>query len=223
MCGRFSISTPREFLEDYYQSYFREPDKYKPIYNAPPTFDLPVITEDQPNQIEMFRWGLIPSWAKDEAIGNKLINARAETILEKPSFRTSFMKRRCLVLADGFYEWQRSEKHKTPYRIQRKDGKPFAFAGIYDRWQSPKGKEIESFSIITCAANKQMEKIHDRMPVILESRNIAKYLNKNLPDYLVATLLKPYEPKDMTVYKVSEKINSPANNTPEVVKSIEER
>ena len=157
---------------------------------------------------------MIPFWAKDSSIGNKLINAKAETIHEKPSFKNAFRSRRCLVLSDGFFEWKKT-RDKIPYRITLKKGEPFAMAGIWEKWNSPEGLQVRSFSIITTGPNALMEKIHDRMPVILPSREERTWLGNTGPDELLS-LLKPYPAGEMEAYPVSRLVNNPKNDTPEI-------
>ncbi len=163
-------------------------------------------------------WGLIPSWAKDPSIGNKMINARAETLLEKPSFKRLVGKRRCLVLTDGFYEWRKEGKRKVPMRMLLKTRELFAFAGLWDRWKKPDGNEFQSFTIITIDANDLLRPIHDRMPVILGRDGEEKWLNPDLKDPSeLLPLLKPYPSELMEAYDVSPLVNSPRNDRPECI------
>ena len=165
----------------------------------------------------MFHWGLIPSWAKDPAIGNKMINARAETVSEKPSFRSAFKKRRCLILADGFYEWQKTDDGKQPYHIKMEDDSPFAFAGLWEAWDKY-GEEIRSGTIITTDANDLMNEIHHRMPVILHPEDYGLWLDPDFDEKEALTsLLKPYPSDAMEAYPVSRRVNKPANNEPSVL------
>jgi putative SOS response-associated peptidase YedK len=188
-------------------------------YNAAPGQDLWVIPEETPNQAQLFHWGLVPFWAKDPKIGNRLINARAETVAEKPAFRTPFKKHRCLVLADGFYEWDKKGPRKVPYRITLKDEKPFAFAGICDYWKDEKGKELKSFAIITTDANELISKIHDRMPVILSPEDEKVWLDPGLDIAEAMKMLHPYPSEEVKMYPVSTLVNKPENDLPEVIKS----
>jgi putative SOS response-associated peptidase YedK len=158
---------------------------------------------------------LIPFWAKDEKIGSKMINARAESIEEKPSYRNAFRQRRCLVLADGFYEWK-DKNGKTPYRITLKDHQPFAMAGIWETWKNPEGKMIHSFSIITTSANELMKSIHDRMPVILPPEFEETWLKSDDPRE-IRELLQPFESEKMQAWEVSKLVNSPRNDNPAVI------
>jgi putative SOS response-associated peptidase YedK len=161
------------------------------------------------------RWGLIPFWAKDEAIGNRMINARCETLAEKPAFRTAFTKRRCLVLADGFYEWARDGTSKQPVRITMADRQPFAFAGLWDRWDRPDATEIRTFTIVTTEANQLLSAVHNRMPVILNEPDWDRWLDPKVtrPDDL-RPLLRPYACEPMAYYPVDRLVNSPANDWP---------
>lgn len=213
MCGRFSLTTQEKLIEELFDV---EVDRamYVPRYNGAPTQDMAVITGASPGVLRYYRWGLIPFWAKDLKAGNSLINAKAETILEKPSFRQSFQKRRCLIPADGFFEWKKG-KEKVPYRITLASGLPFAMAGIWDVWKNPEGVNIHSFSIITTTPNELMEPIHDRMPVIIPGNAYRHYLESSKPAELIP-LLKPFTEEQMIAYPVSRLVNSPRNDSPAV-------
>ena len=219
MCGRFTLTVnPAEVQETF--SPYTFPQKFAPRFNIAPTQPVLVIPNDDQNTADFFVWGLIPMWAKDSAIGNKLINARGETLEEKPAFRGSLKYKRCLILADGFYEWKGAEgkKVKTPFFIHMKDRKPFAFAGLWDSWNSPDGSLIKSCTIITTEPNELTGIIHNRMPVILHPRDYAKWLNPSpqTPDQL-KPLIKPFPAELMDAYPVSTLVNTPANDTPELV------
>jgi putative SOS response-associated peptidase YedK len=168
----------------------------------------------------MLRWGLIPSWAKDPAMGAKLINARAETVAEKPSFRSAFRHRRCLVVADGFYEWQKQEGKKQPFYFRLQDGQPFAFAGLWESWKDPNGEVVDSCTILTTEANQLMQPIHDRMPVILASQDYDLWLDPTVQSEQLQNLLQPFPSEAMVSYPVSTKVNKPTNDTPELVNSL---
>ena len=216
MCGRFSLITPIEELKRRFRA---EPPAgvIRPRYNTAPGNDLLVIPGESPHQMQWYRWGLIPHWTKDPAPGNRLINARAETVAQKPSFRDAYRNHRCLVLADGFYEWDTTSKPHVPYRITLKNNEPFAFAGIASHWKDNNGKSIYSFSIITTAANNTIEAIHDRMPVILCPEDEHKWLNAGLEEKHIGTLLKPYADEELVMYPISTLINNPRNDVPEVL------
>ena len=190
---------------------------WQPRYNVAPTQAMPVVRMvDGKRELALLRWGLIPSWAKDPKIGNSLINARGETVHEKPAFRSAFKARRCLVPADGFYEWRKLPGGgKQPYRITMADGSPFAFAGLWERWD--KGEEpLETFTIITTSANELVAPIHDRMPVILDPADYDAWLES--PDTAIPiALIQPYPAKRMSAYPVSTRVNSPRNDDAAVI------
>jgi putative SOS response-associated peptidase YedK len=219
MCGRFTLTiNPAEAQETF--SSFSFPQQFAPRFNIAPTQPVLVIPNDDQNTADFFIWGLIPMWAKDPGIGSRMINARAETLEEKPAFRSSLKYKRCLILADGFYEWKGAEgkKVKTPFFIHMKDRKPFAFAGLWDSWNSPDGSLVKSCTIITTEPNELTGIIHNRMPVILHPRDYAKWLNPSpqTPDQL-KPLLKPFAADLMDAYPVSTLVNTPANDRPELV------
>ncbi len=217
MCGRFSIFTPAETLKVRFNVLYAA--ELKPTYNAAPTQSLPVIINNEPMTIDLCRWGLIPSWAKEQKIGNKMINARAETLLKKPSFRDSFKRRRCLVLTDGFYEWEKTSDQKIPYRISMRDHDPFAFAGIWDVWRTPEGKTLRSFSIITTDPNELMRPLHNRMPVILTKENERRWL-QDIDTQEAQTMLEPYPFDDLEAYPISTLVNSPRNNSEDIINPL---
>ena len=215
MCGRYTLKTPIDVLAEYFETQ-EYPSSLTPSYNIGPTQEVAAVVEEK-RKLEMFRWGLIPSWAKDPAIGNKMINARAETVSEKPSFRSAFKKRRCLIVADGFYEWQKTDGGKQPYHIRMKDSSPFAFAGLWETWDGD-GEEIRSCSIITTDANDLMNEIHHRMPVILTPETYEAWLAPGFEEKEpFLDLLRPYPSDGMEVYPVSRRVNRPSNNEPSVV------
>ena len=216
MCGRYTLKTPTNVLAELFEIE-EYPSALNPSYNIAPTQAVAaVVEEDDKRKLEMFHWGLTTSWAKDPAIGNKMINARAETASEKPSFRSAFKKRRCLILADGFYEWQKTDSGKQPFYIHMKDGSPFAFAGLWEAWKN--GEELKSCAIITTDANDLMNEIHHRMPVILPPENYGVWLDPGLDEKEpLMDLLKPYPSEEMEAYQVSRRVNRPANNEPSCI------
>ena len=219
MCGRFTLTVnPAEVQETF--SPYSFPQKFAPRFNIAPTQPILAIPNDDQNTADFFVWGLIPMWAKDPSIGNRMINARGETLEEKPAFRSSLKYKRCLILADGFYEWKGAEgkKVKTPFFIHMKDRKPFAFAGLWDSWNSPDGSLVKSCTIITTEPNELTGIIHNRMPVILHPRDYAKWLDPSpqTPDQL-KPLIKPFPAELMDAYPVSTLVNTPANDIPELV------
>lgn len=220
MCGRSSLyEDPRELLEAYgLPPRLRD---FVPRYNIAPSQDQWAIRRSPVGEMEVkpLRWGLIPSWTNDPSIGSRMINARAETITEKPAFRDALKTGRCLIIADGFYEWTRSGRAKTPYRFQIRGGKPFVFAGLWDRWN--KGAEpIESCTIITTQADQNTAHIHDRVPVILEFDHSLKWMSPNSPDSELRKLLRPYSGRDLEIYAVSRAVNDAANDTPQCIEPL---
>ncbi|HEY8910220.1 MAG TPA: SOS response-associated peptidase [Desulfosporosinus sp.] len=212
MCGRFTLA---EF-EGIEERFLIETPELKPNYNVAPSQDIPVIINNGANHLAIFRWGLIPFWAKDPAIGHKMINARAETVDEKPSFKTSLQRKRCLIVADGFYEWKKEGSTKRPHRITLTNKELFGFAGLWDTWKSPAGDMVNSCSIITTTPNELMAPIHDRMPVILLKEVEQVWLDQSITDsHFLKSLLIPYPAAQMTAYEVSTFVNSTKNNGPE--------
>jgi len=219
MCGRFTLTVNPAELQDTFSNY-TFPSKFAPRFNIAPSQPVLAIPNDGKNTADFFIWGLIPMWAKDPSIGNRLINARGETVAEKPSFRGSFKHKRCLILADGFYEWKTvgNRKTKTPYFIYMKDRKPFALAGLWDSWESSDGSSIKTCTIITTSPNELLRSLHDRMPVILHPRDYARWLDAShqTPENLLP-LIKPYPTDNMTAHAVSTLVNKPANDSPELI------
>ncbi len=216
MCGRYTHRYTWPEIVALYRlvADVLMPAGFGPRYNVAPTQEAPVLRLDKAGrrEIAMLRWGLIPSWAKDPAIGNRMINARAEGIAEKPSFRAALRQRRCLVPASGFYEWQRAGSRKQPYCIGRADGKPFSMAGLWEHWQDREaGAAIETFTIITTAANSLLAPIHDRMPAIIDPADEEAWLGAPAPPL---ELLRPHSSEDMAAYPVSTWVNSPAHDDP---------
>jgi putative SOS response-associated peptidase YedK len=214
VCGRFTQKTPAKKIVEKF-----EVEEVPPLlerYNVAPMQKVLGIREsDDKREATFFKWGLVPSWAKDLSMGNKLINARSETVAEKPSFREAFKRRRILVPVDGFYEWGgRGEKKKQPYYFHMKDGEPFAIAGLWERWEG--GDEpLETCTLLTTAANELLAPHHDRMPVILRPDDYELWLDADVrrPE-LLTPLLRPYAPEEMSSYAVSALVNSPANDGP---------
>lgn len=222
MCGRYTLTVDLPELKSAFKGYTL-PDKHAPRYNIAPTQPVLAIPNDGRKTADFFVWGLIPSWAKDPAMGQRLINARGETLAEKPSFRGGYKYKRCLILADGFYEWksQPGTKTKIPHFIHLKTGKPFAFAGLWDEWHSPDGSSIRSCTIITTLPNKLMATIHDRMPVILESKDYDDWLDTapRTADTL-AHLIKPFPADQMDAYPVSTLVNMPKNDQANLIARV---
>ena len=211
MCGRFTLHTSREDLQLAFEG-FVFPD-VEPRYNIAPTLDILVVRGDGAREVTEARWGLIPQWAKDPRIGSRMINARAETLSEKSAFREAFRKRRCLVVADGFYEWRKEQDgRKTPVYIQLDTGKPFAFAGLWDRWHPPSGDSVTSCTIITTKANRLVASIHDRMPVILPPSAYDPWLDSDTDEpEILNGLLVPFPDASMSLRPVTPYVNSARN------------
>ncbi len=217
MCGRFTLTVdPADLKEQYRGASF--PGKFAPRYNIAPSQAVLAIPNDGKNAADFFLWGLIPSWAKDASIGNRMINARGETLAEKPSYRGVYKYKRCLIPADGFYEWksQPGTKTKIPYFIHMKDGKPFAFAGLWDEWRAADGSPLRTCTIITTSPNPLMASIHDRMPVIVKPENYAEWLDEapRSPDSL-QHLIAAFPAEAMEAYPVSALVNIPSNDRAE--------
>jgi putative SOS response-associated peptidase YedK len=221
MCGRFTLTADIHTLQATFP-WVEIPDGLTPRFNIAPTQPVAVVPNDGKNRLDFYVWGLIPSWAKDPSIGSRMINARAETLTEKPSFRTAFRRRRCLVLADGFYEWRTENTGpKTPMYIRLASGKPFAFAGLWEIWNSPDGSIILSSTIITTTPNSLMAKIHNRMPVILPEESYSQWISPGEPDLRTLTsLLAPYPEAEMVAFPVSPLVNSPKNDLPALVEPV---
>ncbi|MFP7233956.1 SOS response-associated peptidase [Bacillus subtilis] len=221
MCGRFTLFSAFENMLDRFDiERFLPKDEYHPSYNVAPSQNiLAIINDGSNNRLGKLRWGLIPPWAKDEKIGYKLINARAETLKVKPAFRKPLISKRCIIPADSFYEWKRLDpKTKIPMRIKLKSSALFSFAGLYEKWKTNQGTPLYTCTIITTKPNEFMKDIHDRMPVILTHDHEKEWLNPQHtdPNYLQSLLL-PYDPDDMEAYQVSSLVNSPKNNSPELL------
>lgn len=217
MCGRYTFIAPAPAAEQRFDAKFVEPSPT--TYNAAPSQRLPVITNAAPGQIQLLNWGLVPAWSRDPAAGPKPINARAETLAEKPSFRQLLGRRRCLVLADSFFEWQATPAGKVPHRILLRDEQPFAFAGLWDEWLDRSTGELHpTFTIITTESNALMASIHNRMPVILSGPAAEHaWLADDLTPAAHQQLLMAYDAAAMREYVISTRVNSPANNDAEVL------
>jgi putative SOS response-associated peptidase YedK len=221
MCGRFTLSQPPEAIAKQFQ--LDEVPQLSPRYNIAPTQLTPTVLVDSggSRQFRALHWGLIPSWAKDAKMGARMINARAETLSEKPAFRSAFKYRRCLIVADGFYEWQQQKQGKQPFYFRLKTGEPFAFAGLWEHWDSSEGEAIDSCTIITTAANEVTRSIHDRMPVILSPSDYELWLDPAVQTPVkLQPLLSPYSADEMTSYPVSAAVNSPRNDRADCVEPL---
>jgi len=222
MCGRYTRKEQIEALLDVLKAVIQ--CDLTPRYNIAPSQMVACVRnapENEHRECVLLKWGLIPSWAKDPSIGYKMINARAETVAEKPSFRKAFQHQRCLVIADGFYEWQREGKAKQPYYIRFKDSRPFAFAGLWESWKDKTngdGTQIDSCTIMTTEANEFMQSIHHRMPVILDPRNYEVWLDPDTKDAsLLTPLLKGHPSDEMEAVPISTRVNNPRFDGPECI------
>lgn len=224
MCGRFTLTSDMDILLYRFAAVLLSDLTYLPRYNIAPTQPvLAVVNEQGERNIREFRWGLISSWAKDAKMAAQMINARSETLAVKPSFKNLLKRRRCLVPATGFYEWISSAKPKQPVYIKLKSDEPFAFAGLWDQWQSPSGI-IQSCTIITTDANSMIEPVHNRMPVILKPEQEQVWLDPEVSEYSVLLpLLKPYPSEEMEMYRVNPLVNSPRNDSPACIIPINDQ
>ncbi|MFN7961933.1 MAG: SOS response-associated peptidase [Thermoanaerobaculia bacterium] len=224
MCGRYTLSTPGDVLAERFET--PEIPGLRPRYNVAPTQEVAAVRRPKGaksgREMVLLRWGLVPRWAEDPSIGSRLINARAETAPEKPSFRSAFKRQRCLVLADGFYEWKKNpDGTKQPFYVRLKSGEPFAFAGLWEHWDK-EGEPVESCTLLTTEPNPLMAGIHDRMPVILDPACYELWLDPGVSDKdRLETLLAPYPADAMEARPVSRFVNSPANDSPRCVEALE--
>ena len=235
MCGRFTLSSPAEIIAEVFET---EPDeRLLPRYNIAPSQPVAVVralTDTTANtmpgatetvggrELAHLKWGLIPSWAKDPSIGSRMINARAETVAEKPAYRAAFKRRRCVVPADGFYEWQRISGGKQPFYIGMAERRPFGMAGLWEHWEGPEGEAIDSCTILTTEPNEVLRPIHDRMPVILRPEDHELWLDPTVKDQArLLELLRPYAPAAMTAHAISTLVNNPKNDVIGCIEPLE--
>ncbi|NOY49772.1 MAG: SOS response-associated peptidase [Chlorobi bacterium] len=221
MCGRFQVSVKGKHISERFNVKVFD-ERYTPSYNCAPSQNLAVITNKEPGKLNFYKWGLVPFWSNDPRTGFKLINARAESLSEKASFKSAFSKRRCLIPANGFYEWKKEGKQKTPFRIFVETEEIFAMAGIWETWKDSEDKVLNTFAIITTEPNSLMKKIHKRMPAILNKNDELAWLFENDTDYL-KTLLSPFDANKMRAYTISNKVNSPANNEASIIEEYKSR
>ncbi len=221
MCGRFALVATGEEVAEHYQ--LPEVPFVVPRYNIAPTQPVAAVRLSNAGEREFtfFQWGLIPSWAKDPSIGSRLINARAETAVEKPSFRAAFKRRRCLLPATGFFEWRKVDGRKQPMYIHETGSGIVSLAGLWEIWQAPDGGELETCTILTTGPNSLMEPIHDRMPVILDPLDYDMWLASDTPTDQLQHLLRPFDAERLLAHPVSTAVNKPQNDTPDVVIPVE--
>lgn len=222
MCGRFTLFAPESALAAMFG--LETAPRLSPRYNIAPAQMVAAVRvspEAGKREIAILRWGLVPPWAKDASIGSRMINARAETVSEKPAFRSAFRKKRCLVPASGFYEWEKLPKRKQPYHVGFRDGRPFAMAGLWERWQGPEGAAVESCTLITTGANALVSSIHDRMPVILRPGDFDLWLDPAVQaGESLLPLLRPFPQEEMTAFPVSLRVNDPGVDIPALIEPM---
>lgn len=221
MCGRFTLQISPEMLAEIFSLI--EVPTFPARYNIAPTQQIAIIREDinHRNRLNFVYWGLIPGWAKDKSVGNHMINARAETVHEKPAFRHAIRYRRCLIPASAFYEWRKEGGRKIPLSIHLKDGSPMVFVGLWETWKSPEGVNLESCTILTTTANKLIEPIHERMPVILHPEDYDHWLDRDMTDPTkLRNLYQPYPSDKMESFEVSTAVNNPRNDSPDLILPI---
>lgn len=220
MCGRFTLTADLEAIQQAFDLK-TVPDGMPPRYNIAPSQPVAVITNEASAELTFYQWGLLPSWSKDRTIASKLINARSETAQDKPSFRSAFKRRRCIIPADGFFEWQQRDGGKVPLFIHFEGRPVFALAGLWEIWRSPEGDEIRTCTILTTEANDFMKPIHNRMPVILDRADYDLWLSpKEEPAQALQPLMRPHDPAHMMAYPVSKMVNYPNNDTPQVIEPV---
>jgi putative SOS response-associated peptidase YedK len=222
MCGRATLTKNESEIEQRFQATFYSDDllRYNPLpsYNIAPTHLHPVITGDLPDQLQLFQWGLIPFWAKEKSVGSKMINARVETLEEKPAFKHALEQRRCIVPFDGFFEWKQTPYGRIPHYIFCKDKELFSVAGLWEKWVDANGQLLQSFTLITLPANEFMKSIHDRMPAILTRENEQRWINPALSVQEALTILQPYPAELMDCYTISERVNKVVNNDADLLR-----
>lgn len=222
MCGRFDLHLPREVIADIFGITIVQ--DIPPRFNIAPTQQVVVFRTypDGTRHLDLLKWGLIPSWAKDPSIGSRMINARSETVDIKPAFRTALKHRRCIIPANGFYEWREVAGKKHPLYVKLKGNKLIMFAGLWDHWKPPEGEVIESCTILTTTTNDLIKHLHDRMPVILDPMDIDLWVDPKVDDPgQLKPLFKPYPSELMEMYPVGDQVNSPRNDTSDLIKPLE--
>ena len=222
MCGRYSQTRDLAALVRRFKTAQIRAE-VQPRYNVAPSQPAPVVVQNTERTLDSYRWGLVPSWAKDFKAGHKMINARMETVADRPAFRRPLRSQRCLVPADGFFEWRTdpTREARTPMRVELKSHEPFAFAGLWDSWRDAEGRETRSFTILTTAANELVATIHDRMPVILRPEDEDLWLDPSADLAALRRVMVPYAGREMRAYAVSTAVNSPRNDTPACIAPVE--
>ncbi|MGF1669342.1 MAG: SOS response-associated peptidase [Balneolaceae bacterium] len=220
MCGRYVLKSTIQELKDTYSAIQQREFQYQPLYNVAPTLDMPIVfdSDEGGRVIDLYRWGLVPFWAKEIKVGYSMINARAETLASKKTFTRLFKRKRCIVPANGFYEWKKTPDGKIPHYITLRDKGIISFAGLYEHWKSSDGEQVDSFTIITTEANEIIKPLHDRMPAILILQEVDEWLNpENQNSKSLQELLRPYPDDDINYRSVSTKINNPRNQGSELI------
>jgi putative SOS response-associated peptidase YedK len=218
MCGRYVlIAEPQQVQREFDLS---STPTLAPRYNIAPTQPVAIITNEKPDELTIVKWGLVPSWSKDPKVGSKMINARSDTAHEKPSFRSAFKRRRCLIPVSGFYEWKTSDDSKQPHYIFVKDKDVFSFAGLWEVWHGPDGEQLWTCSILTTDANEKIEDLHNRMPVILDGDDRKTWLDEDAEVAELRLLMKPFDSDKMDYYPVSKAVNTPRNDDPSLLERI---
>lgn len=226
MCGRYALTIDTDTLIEILQSRYGIagdlPFDYQPRYNiAPGQQVISIINDGEKNRVGSLQWGLIPAWAQDPSMGSKMFNARSETLIEKPAFKSSFLHRRCILLADSFYEWKKEENRKIPMRVMMKDKSLFSLAGLWSTWRPAEGSPVSSCTIITTLPNALMAHLHHRMPTILTAETEKLWLNPEIRDpHFLKSLLAPFDPREMEAYEVSSLVNSWKNETPDCIRPV---
>jgi putative SOS response-associated peptidase YedK len=218
MCGRYTLTCPDKIAERF--AVQAEIDLVLARYNVAPTQQIPAILDEDPRKLTTLRWGLVPGWAKDEKVGASLINARCETAADKPAFRNAYKQRRCLVPADGFYEWKSTGLGKVPHHFTLKSGGLFAFAGVWESWRRPDGTPVRTVSLMTTKPNALVADVHDRMPVILAPDNERGWLDRSTPVEALAGMLVPYPAEEMKVSPVSSAVSNARCDGPELLRPV---
>ncbi len=222
MCGRFALATEKHLLKMLFELDLRPDFEFRPRFNIAPSQKVPVVRLDakkDKRELAELKWGLVPFWAKDASVGNRLINARAETVAEKPAFREAYQKRRLLVPASGFFEWKKTGKGKVPYYISAGENRLLALAGLWERWDK-EGEPLETFTILTTTPNALLADLHDRMPVILSPADYDRWLKPDTALERLQPLLQPYPQENLIVTAVSRLVNNPANEGPELLQPL---
>lgn len=224
MCGRYTLDKDKPVLEGWFDAVMEDYDQFRANYNVAPTHNMPVVGENREGKrtIQPFRWGLLPFWAKDEKVSYSMINARSESLSTKKSFQKSFKKYRCLVPASGFYEWKGEKGNKTPYYIYPTHEPMFAFAGLYNVWESPEGEKVPTYTIVTTEANNKMSELHNRMPVMLLKEEWDDWLNpENHDTKLLQDMLNPFPDDAIDYYQVAKEVGNVRNNSSELMEKVD--